>query len=291
MTEPSSYPDSMDRLPGFSSLDARRPGDSGTVLFLKDELVVEATRLPRAWLTLTATDPSSLLEQFPASDIVFISTSPQPSELTENTIRFLFGVNRSKPVFSYPDLAPLLATHLSTNPTFPVRFVDRGVNVGPPLLDAISRPVLIAFRQALLAVGPPPAPLLCAAIRTFLDQRPFVSHRTSTQSTPGQITFRRTVTSMAASVGCSTGYLRSMARAAGINLQAFVRWGTLLHAATQFLPGDQTWTDIARRLGFSSLSAFSHFCVRTSGMGPRGLEKRPWRELLTGGLHHTKKTG
>lgn len=254
-----------------------------TVLLMGGRETQIGLNLPRCWTVRLALDPAALVEGLFASDIVFVSIPPHVAFEARETVDVLFHVNESTPVFICSDLVQVFADFFRHAPPFPLQFVQRGDDLGE-LVVASKRPILKAFQEALVSCVPQADPILLAAIRTFLEQRPGWPPDPGSRERQQNSHFGKTVSWLAKSVGSSTGYLRRLARSAGMSLHSFVSWGTILHGLTLYSPHLRTWTVVADRLGFSDLAAFSHFCSRTSGLSPTGLIMISWRELVARGL-------
>ena len=96
----------------------------------------------------------------------------------------------------------------------------------------------------------------------------------------------RFVQDLAGHLNCSRRFLSREAKTCRLNLERFLRWTVLLEGAAVFRPPSCAWSQVAFRLGFTELSAFSRFCSRLTGMSLRTVQGCRYGDLLQGGLDH-----
>jgi len=96
----------------------------------------------------------------------------------------------------------------------------------------------------------------------------------------------RLVRDLAGHLNCSRRFLFREAKTCRLNLERFLRWTVLLKGAAMFRSPSYAWSEVAFRLGFTELSAFSRFCSRLTGMSLRTVQGCRYGDLLQRGLDH-----
>lgn len=151
------------------------------------------------------------------------------------------------------------------------------------ILNVLGRSAVLSFGDAVQGIACPPR-ILRAGIR-FLVRQPLLPEVEAVEALArGEVVFVRSVADLAERLGCSPQLLRRQAKEAGIRLAVLVRWATVLQALGAYGPGSSPWSSVAPRLGFSDVTALSHFFKRTTGERPRALAAHPWRVLVVRAL-------
>ncbi|MBN1612444.1 MAG: helix-turn-helix transcriptional regulator, partial [Polyangiaceae bacterium] len=121
--------------------------------------------------------------------------------------------------------------------------------------------------------------ILRSALRKLAEQQPpRESDVVELNEIEGAV--RATVVRLAASLGAKPDYVSRLFQVAGLRANAVVRWYTVLHGLVLFSE-HLKWMVVARRLGFSDLSGWSHFCDRLTGAGPAELVQHRWGDILS----------
>lgn len=142
-----------------------------------------------------------------------------------------------------------------------------------PALEVISSSLQARIRS------PEASPVLRSAVRRLCNQR-FPSEPDALEHTrDGYRGVVRTIRQLASLVGAKPDYVSAQFRRVGLRPSQTVRWVAALHAVVLFSE-HLRWSPVATRLGFSEVSAWTHFCRSISGLSPRQLVRRNWRQLL-----------
>lgn len=190
------------------------------------------------------------------------------------TVDRLLGMHPDPPILLISDLSPDNAGYL-TSRRIPLYCTtgDPAHLVWATAIRATAEGPYSTLKAAMTGLTPAPVPwLLNRAIEAALE--------TMFRGEPDKI---RSVSTLAAVLGCSPEHLARLGKAHGVRLGRLLRWTTVIAGLATRQSSRRSWTSISAELGFPSLSAWSQFVRALTGNSPTSLERqsvRHWTSVL-----------
>lgn len=235
---------------------------------LSIEVVAEEFRPPMMLMELI--DPPTTSSRTVAPTHLAVCSGCGDPESTRGALRRINGRYPLSPILLFTDLGADEFRPFEPDGSCPFAIVSPE-KTRASLMRVMKRAVVdgpfVRIAERIARNDDLPWLLRTALVRIWSQSIPSVEDAVEAMNVEQQL-LCRSVDELARRIGCGASSLRRQSAGHGFRMSSMIRWSILLRGFAIYRV-EGNWTHTAYRLGFSSISGWTHFVTRICGAPPR----------------------